>query len=156
MPKIIYELHWKQLSKTARNICEMKSGLLNHETAISQHSCLNLVVLKKRNGDPFSKTLRGALSQQSKFCGILCLTQIFDIVLNVTIQKLILHFSIMSRENTDFGKLELTRYTYMTFSGTRFTASGTHFVASAILFKAECDQHSCCKYYVKISVFVLT
>lgn len=134
----------------------MKSGLLNHETAISQHSCLNLVVLKKEVKIHSLKHSEVLCSSSPTISGILCLTQIFDIVLNVTIQKLILYFSIMSRENTDFGKLELTRYMYMTFSGTHFTASGTHFVASAILFKAECDQHSFCKYYVKISVFALT
>lgn len=78
-----------------------------------------------------------------------CLIQMLNRVLNVTIQKLILYWSVMLREDTNFGKHKLSRYTYMSFSGTHFTTSGTHFTASATLLETECDQPSLCKYYVK-------
>lgn len=114
----------------------------------------NLMVLEKEMEIRSLKSSEVLCCSCPTICGTLCLTQILNKVLNVTIQKLILYFSIMSRDNTDFGKL--TMYTYMTFPGTHFTASGTHFVASAILIKAECDQHSFCKYYVTTSLCLCT
>ena len=113
MPKLIYELHWKELSETGRTICEKKSGLLNRETAFSQHSyCLNLVIswFQKKKWRSVLENPQRCFVSCPTICGTLCLTQILNKVLNVTIQKLILYFSIMSRDNTDFGK---TDYVYV-------------------------------------------
>lgn len=118
---------------------------MNYETPFSQHNyCLNLMVLEKQIEIYHLKSSRVLCSSCQTTCGTIWLIQVLRRVLNVTIQKLILYFSVMLREDIDFGKHKLTRYTYMSFSG-------THFTASATLSKTECNQPSLCKYYVKIS-----
>ena len=70
----------------------------------------NLVVLEKEMEIRSLKSSEVLCCSCPTICGTLCLTQILNKVLNVTIQKLILYFSIMSRDNTDFGK---TDYVYV-------------------------------------------
>lgn len=150
--KHIQELHWRQLSKTAKNICEKEGSLMNYETSFSQHNyCLNLMVLEKQMEVHPLKSSQVLCSSCQTTCGTICLIQMLNRVLNVTIQKLILYLSVMLREDTNFGKHKLTRYIYMSFSGTHCTIPGTHFTAPATLLETERDQPCLCKYYVKTS-----
>lgn len=159
MPKDVYELHWKELSKMAKNICEKGGSLMNHKTAFSQHSSLEFHGIGKRKRNPSFKILTGSLfwlcSSCPTSCGTTCLTQIFDTVLNVTIEKLILYLSIMWREGTDRSRLELTGYTDVSRSGTRCAASGTHCTASATLLQTG-RSALFCKYYGKTSLCLYT
>lgn len=140
MPKDVYELHWKRLSKMAKKYLwegrwfnEPWNCLFSTQFLFESHS------IGKRNRDPSFKILTGSFSQLCSSCPASCgttsLTQIFTTVLNVTAQKLLLYLSIMWREDTDLSRLEPTRCTDVSLSGTRRTASGTPCTASAALLK---------------------
>lgn len=89
---------------------------MNYETPFSQHNyCLNLMVLEKQIEIYHLKSSQVLCSSYQTTCGTIWLIQVLSRVLNVTIQKLILYFSVMLREDIDFGKHKLTRYTYMSF-----------------------------------------
>lgn len=155
MPQDVYELHWKELSKMVKNICEKGGSLINHETAFSQHSSRKFHGIGKRKRNPSFKILTGSLFWLCSSCptsrGTTCLTPIFTTVLNVATQKLILYLSIMWREGTDGSRLELKGYTDVSWSSTRCAASGTHCTASATLLQTGWSALFC-KYYGKTSL----